>query len=533
MQTDNLRIFILNENTIDEWNDIMNEVGFPLNSSMTLQEIAQNFSLPFTVCCEANYVDQFYRDLYYNYYSSKFYTYQRDCLRISFFKGKISPDMLCTYNDKVEKNLQESFYGCLIIRPLQNGPIGRTYISFEKINIPSSFILSTIFHFYLFGHELSVRAFPFSQQDQEYLTCAETVLWNITEYFGTQYPEYKTILPSSIIDAKNTIQTQRVLPSLGIDSYEFSKILMTFGFAPRIYDSVDYLDAPHDNSSCNIRKLFKRSIYYYIESGIPLALEVTHNSNANHMITCIGHVNGYNQFELKSNIVSLDDAPYVFIADLFQEFVVMDDNSSPYSQICLKIAENKKPDHDEEIDSAKLNITPNIKTVERYIVPLYKRILMDSFQADTLVTSLLSTKQWSFSNFFPKSFLSYENPITIRIFLTSSRQYKATRSIQSTSPAEAQFYLEKTFPKYIWVAELALLTDYTKGEIQGEIVLDATYPIDRISSQNFLDSVLLIRYMNNTCDLSNRDKNYADFYTDSNLSETFKQFNRNLNKGGI
>ena len=216
---------------------------------------------------------------------------------------------------------------------------------------------------------------------------------------------------------------------------------------------------------------------------------------------------------------------------MYLKFIVMDDNESPYSEIYLKTAENKV--NHEETDEAKLEKTKNIRTVESYIVPLHKRILMDSFQADILVTSLLSKNQWSFSNFLPKNSFSNDNPITIRILLISSRQYKAARSVQALNHAEAQFYLEKTFPKYIWVAELALLSDYTKGQIQGEIVLDATYPIDTLSSQNFMDSLLLIRYMNNTCNLSNHNKNFADFYTDSNLSETFHQLNKNLNRGGI
>lgn len=41
---------------------------------------------------EYPYVDKVYRDSYYHYYSSKHYTYQRDCIRVSLFNGEISHD---------------------------------------------------------------------------------------------------------------------------------------------------------------------------------------------------------------------------------------------------------------------------------------------------------------------------------------------------------------------------------------------------------------------------------------------------------
>ena len=38
---------------------------------------------------EYPYVDKVYRDSYYNYYASKHYSYQRDCIRVSLFSNSI------------------------------------------------------------------------------------------------------------------------------------------------------------------------------------------------------------------------------------------------------------------------------------------------------------------------------------------------------------------------------------------------------------------------------------------------------------
>ena len=41
---------------------------------------------------ESNYVDRAYRDSYYDYYSTKLRSYNRNCVRLSFFDSGVDAD---------------------------------------------------------------------------------------------------------------------------------------------------------------------------------------------------------------------------------------------------------------------------------------------------------------------------------------------------------------------------------------------------------------------------------------------------------
>lgn len=87
--------------------------------------------------------------------------------------------------------------------------------------------------------------------------------------------------------------------------------------------------------------------------------------------------------------------------------------------------------------------------------------------------------------------LSYEknkNPLIKRIFLTSSRKYKKVRITDANSIETKKFYSEMLMPKFIWVCEVAIYTNYRQRKMFGEIVLDAT-----ASRYEHINSTILIR----------------------------------------
>ena len=51
----------------------------------------------------------------------------------------------------------------------------------------------------------------------------------ILEYFGTRYPDYKTVLPNDIIAKLNSISQERILPSEGLTFLQMSDLLKAFG----------------------------------------------------------------------------------------------------------------------------------------------------------------------------------------------------------------------------------------------------------------------------------------------------------------
>ena len=58
-----------------------------------IREIIKLFKLEhsnnITLIIESNHVDRQYRDSYYSYFSQKYSSFERNCLRLAFFEGNI------------------------------------------------------------------------------------------------------------------------------------------------------------------------------------------------------------------------------------------------------------------------------------------------------------------------------------------------------------------------------------------------------------------------------------------------------------
>lgn len=187
---------------------------------------------------ETNYVDKVYRDSYYHYYSSKLSKCQRDCVRISLFDGEIS--LSDFWNAETKKALQDNYRGFIILRPTYPYVIGRSVISPDSLKKNHFNCCTTEFSTTVYGQKFCVEAFPHSSQDTETISCAETTLWALMEYFGNKYPDYSPVLPSKILKVLNALSVERQVPSRGLDIRQMSFALKEFGFGARIYGRKDY-----------------------------------------------------------------------------------------------------------------------------------------------------------------------------------------------------------------------------------------------------------------------------------------------------
>ncbi|MBU1718207.1 MAG: hypothetical protein KKA07_03950, partial [Bacteroidetes bacterium] len=169
---------------------------------------------------ETPYVDKVYRDSYYHYFSSKLHKYDRNCIRVSFFEGEIT--MADFRNQEGIEALQKKFLGFIVIRPTEPKIIGRSVLS-PKIKKERDIAICTVnvsttvdcikFH---------VEGFPHSSQDTETITCAETTIWALMEYFSHKYPEYKPVLPANITETLSLVSSERQIPSTGLDIQQIS-----------------------------------------------------------------------------------------------------------------------------------------------------------------------------------------------------------------------------------------------------------------------------------------------------------------------
>lgn len=438
---------------------IEESMGLKENRSFKiLWETLKKFS-DITFITEEYYVDRVYRDSYYTYYSCKHFEYGRYCKRLFLFSGKLLTNFSAAISDISVQELQKTFIGCIVIRPLETGKIGRSLLNpyfFTEIN--DTYVRYATYDVTMFGKRLYVKAFPYSMQDEETTSCAEITILNLLDYFSKKYAEYKYFLPSEIIGIAIKNGYERRLPTKGLDYLLISKVFMEAGFYPVLYNSDKLEDASK----------FKKILHYYIESGIPIAVGLEINKNAKHSIICIGHGKvEQDRIERKQYAIpdAYDKKHHIWLidsADLVRNYIVMDDNQMPYSKYEWR-----------DGDSGHPNFLGKWKA-EYLMVPLYKRMFLEAADAYDICTSVLADAELGIQKQVP-DIGTIENPMVIRLFMASARGFKSFRikNFNSVNDSIKERYINTPFPRFVWVCEIYLKSDYPDFCI-GEVVIDAT-----------------------------------------------------------
>ncbi len=489
-------IFILQLETINDVLKIKDYIPYFENMENNFLQFANLFNFPISIFVEKDYVDKTYRDTYYFYFSSKHFTVGKNCYRISLFEGLIEIEEF--YQKSRHSNLKNAFIGTIVIKPLVNGTWGKTLIDPQKLKSNTFYVRTTEYCFLINGVEFKINAYPFSSQDTETMTFAETSIWTMLEYYGNRYSEYRSVLPSEMFAEINLSSDERALPSRGLNYLQKSNLLKKFGFSPRVYDRQIYKE--------HTKQLF----HYYVESGIPLTISLNRHSTV-----CIGH--GQSNVDITSvnhdycyGICCVDSS------DLFNSYVIMDDNQYPYVI--------------EEYD--KFSLHDDCKQLLRFTVPLYKRIVLEANDAQAIFKEFFKVicSLNLFNEYIRSLGANEDNPVIERIFLTSSRKYKNFRIYNSSNTLESSLYSNLLLPKFVWIMELATYSNYSQKRIFGEFVLDAT------SSRNSAHNSILLFRIGEYFSYRFPNENLKDFMQGLTskyaIETTAIQYINNLNFGG-
>jgi hypothetical protein len=472
-----------------------------------------------TVVAENFYVDKRYRDTYYLYYSQKFMNIPRDCVRLVFFDGRVAPDKFFESppagrerQTAVEDELNKALIGFLVLQPIPQGNIGHTILNPEKLNV-RGYIRQGTFKLTLLGRKLSVAGFPFSQQDAQVLSCAETTIYHLMEYYGGRYPEYRTIMPSEIIAIAREDSPERVLPSSGLQYEIVTDIFTRMGFSPVMYSSgIRWKEFGPPLS-------IKDILHYYIESGIPLAIALKKQGEP-HSIIGIGHGEPdygklKNSVRIKIYSAGADDnepmpaGKYFYLADsssAVSEYIVMDDNLEPYA---AWDAVNARKEGETGTSPAE--------TIDHIMVPLHKRVFVRAEDARVIFIHLLQNFTLAdkiMEAYSDLNFGTEKNPMIFRMFLTTSRSYKSFKTTHTADDAMRKQYMRMRLPQFIWIVELSDLAHCREHLALAEIVLDAT-----ASFYDLTRGVLSIRYKAHfACQGKNLTELLKTLYDDTNQS---------------
>lgn len=427
---------------MDVLHKICEELNIKSPSSCVFQRCKQNI-LDFLstlrddiqVVVETEYADPVFRDSFYHLYSRKFQPYVKDCIRLSFFEPIFTSSEDVVIKSTTE--LQEVYRGFLVIRPVIQC-IGRNAIDPKAkkevgnvVEICKATIKATCV-----GHKLSVSAFPHSSQDGEHMSCAETSIWSMLEYFGNKYAIYDPILPSQILSTLKDNAIERIVPTVGLSYMQIAALLRKRNFETKIY----HVDNPK----------FRELYTCYIESGLPL-ITVIQATGLAHAVVTIGRtqVNATQISHSDKHVIEGRERSWNSWNRNIAEFVVNDDNFPCYRTIRFDNPASGYPlvKKDDEITS--------------FIVPLHAEILVPAEIAFTIRDMLLD---------------SHEIDGCIeKTFLTTSRSFREyVVSNPDFSAENKQCLLQKALPKFVWLIEVFDSNDLTIQKTKGTFVIDAT-----------------------------------------------------------
>ena len=305
------------------------------------------------------------------------------------------------------------------------------------------------------------------------MRCTEVTLLNLMDYYSNTYSDYRAVTPSEIISLKQTHSHERVLPSRGITYQMLTKVMSDLGFSPRLYNLRAMRN--DDMSGISQQDELKRLLHYYVESGIPVAvnLEQKNGRGVGHSLLCIGHSTGKNEGEMWERRQVIGDpfeagfdvqSSYTITdsADFYNRYVVIDDNQFQYTIS----------------DFENMSIYQDMQ-VTNIAIPLYKRMFMEAADAHKITYEILTSEKWGIFA-WGKDYLSAKGikNVIIRLFLASSRSFKSYRinAFAGRNKGLQMIYELIRLPQFVWVCELYSEEGYEKKEPEAfaEIILDGT-----------------------------------------------------------
>lgn len=384
------------------------------------------------VVVERHYIDKDYRDTFSNFHSKRFNTPPSRCVRLHFFSEPWSEDAIAAGEDK----MKSTYLGYSVIRPTKPNCIGRTMLVHTLRTDASAHLAFCKEQVHLLGTQLDLAGFPFISQDADATVCAESALWMLLRYYSNRYSWYSEALPFQITAlAASHAVGRRVYPSGGLFSWQLAEALRLQRFSPMVYSRAQYPET------------FEHLLYTYIESGMPLLVTVP-----GHVVTAFGHDSDY-------MLKPASGAAYS--SEFNRALIINDDNCFPY-QTLRRNGPQSSADSEYKFEDIK-----------EFIVPLPEKVFLPAEQARTAIETVLDGKITGILAHSPR--LS-SAPHLRRLFLTSSRSFKQKLASRGMgNPLVEKIYRHLPMPHFIWVCELAEVSEYqSQGKILGEVLWDAT-----------------------------------------------------------
>lgn len=448
-----------------DMDEIIEALNLPLYDKNSIKEAKKTLRcflsalrVDLKVVVERQYVDRMFRDSYYYMYSKKSFGNSRFCVRLSFLDcQEIQSDGLFLYRNA--SKFKEHYLGFLVLRPILKYIIGRNVISPKAMAERNFAICDVAVPSSVCGVSVSVTGFPHCSQDTETMSCAESTLWSIMEYYAHKSPLYKLLLPSDIHAILSTTSNTRLIPSHGLMFDQLSNVLCHCGFECVLYSKDSF-----DNETI---VSFKEIFTCYVESGIPLAVCITTDKEDAHAVVCVGRkIIGRENVFNKNMTEKQDWWGYSQWNCCVNDFVFVDDNRSSYQKATfdmpLSYYKEKNKYGGDQDEEEEMEDWGN-GTITHFIAPLPNKVYLDAKAAIAISNSVLH------------SVLGLSTGTCVRTFLVSCQDYRDFVIRESNwSDEDIIHFIGLKMPKYVWITEFSDYGTFEKGLANGILVLDST-----------------------------------------------------------
>jgi hypothetical protein len=261
----------------------------------------------------------------------------------------------------------------------------------------------------------------------------------ILRYFSNRYHLYPETYPFEVVNLTKDYSLGRIIPSSGLYVWQMAEALRTIGRAPLIYTRKNFKDD------------FDHLLYTYIESGIPVLAGLR-----DHVVVAFGH---------RSNFAASPPlgSETIFTSAYNDAFIVNDDNHVPY-QLLHKTG---------LVSGSGAQASPyEFADIVDFIAPLPEKLFLPAESFRTLVTAILESSEFGFRALS----LSLQNSrLVLRLFLATGKSFKKHLGCRKMGNSLVEeVYRNLPLPHFVWVCEISNADTYSRHEVYGEILWDAT-----------------------------------------------------------
>ncbi|QBQ54334.1 hypothetical protein [Nitrosococcus wardiae] len=400
---------------------------------------------------EYHYIDRHFMEEASLYYSKSLIPRPNWTTRVHVFSDLMDEERIdeamrtaaSGYIAKVTEELQQSYCGYIVIRPLPSAPIGRTVLKHLKCregDKKREFLTCQAYTIHFLGFELTVHGIAFQQQDRAVAACATTAIWSslqrVTRREGARSPTSWEITEAAV---RHYLPRGRPYPSSGLTIEQMCEALRAFGFAP------DLLVAEESSSPNEFLLLMD----IYLRSGIPIILTFR-TGEWGHAVTVVGYGTSH-KISTPYEISSGEKTYKIVLHNLdYDRIYIHDDRLGPYARSTLNIGKQSLTDNETSSPpQLAINIEwPNGQMEEHSVylaaVPVYPKLR-------TSAKELFETAMELFP-YLTEALSDLNQELGLLVYFERSGEYQASLYGKTVNPSRVpQFQKTIALSRYVGV----------------------------------------------------------------------------------